>query len=99
MEENRVNTLSDCLFTLASSLNSVLDRLDLLTDRIQQLYELHQDLISQNQEAFKFAREDFLRRLIEAEVEKHRKQQGSNKQSNQRRINFGSDIVRKAKKS
>ena len=99
MEENRINKLSDCLFTLVSSLNSVLDRLDLLTDRIQQLYELHQDLISQNQEAFKFAREDFLRRLIEAEVEKHRKQQGSNKQSNQRRINFGSDIVRKAKKS
>ena len=93
-------TLKDCLFTLVSSLNTVLDRLDILTDRNEALIEMQEKLISQNQKAFELAREDFFKKIIEAEVDKHaNKHTHNNKQSAVRRINFGSDIVRKVKRS
>ena len=105
MDQTKDKTLTDCLSTLVSMLNTVIDRLDMTTDRHAALFELHQELVSRNQEAFALAREDFLKRLIAAEVEKHRtKQKATDKhkysnQPNQGRVNFGSDIIRKAKRS
>ena len=94
-KEDKTINLMKSLCNLVSSFNAVLDRLDTLADRNEELCESHQELIRQNQEVFKLAREDFFRRLIEAEVNKYTLK---NQQQDSRRIHFGSDIVRKAKK-
>ena len=105
MDQTKDKTLTDCLFTLVSMLNTVIDRLDMTTDRHAALFELHEDLVNRNKEAFALAREDFLKRLIKAEIEKHRMNRRTmgkhevNNQPYQGRTNFGSDIVRKAKTS
>ena len=102
MAEDGTETLKNFLWRLLTSHNTVLDRLDNLTDKIQELSWEHDRLISQNKEAFKFVREDFFRRLIEAEVNKgakKNKQTAKNKQHNERRANFGSDVIRKPKKT
>ena len=87
--EDSTFTLKDCLFTLVSSFNTVLDRLDVLTER-------QEEFLLKNEEVFKLAREDFFRKLIEAEVNKEMEK---NKQSKGRGVKFGSDIVRKARNS
>ena len=87
--KDEMTTLTECLFTLVSSFNTALDRLDELTDR-------HEQLIDHNEIAFKLAREDFFRRIIEAEVSK---QTHKDQKQNTRRVQFGSDIVRKSKRS
>ena len=94
--EDRISILIDSLFTLVSSFNTALDRLDALTDGNVALYEQHQELITRNQEAFTLAREDFFRKIIEAEVNKHNHK---DQQHSKGRMQFGSDIVRKAKRS
>ena len=88
---DRLSTLKDCLFTLVRSFNAALDRLDTLTNRNEDLFKVHQELISQNERTFKLAREDFFRRLIEAEVNGEAQK---NQQSKERRTKFGSDVVR-----
>ncbi len=70
MNEERINTLIDSLSTLVCSFNAALDRLDTITDMIEGLSVTHEELIDKNIEAFKYAREDFLRRIIEVEVNK-----------------------------
>ena len=64
MTEEKISILTECLFTLVDSLNTVTDRLDTLADR-------QEELLLNNKETFKLAREDFFRRLIEAEVNKN----------------------------
>ena len=96
MNDEKSKSLLNSLFILVSSFNTVLDRIDIVTDRNEQLFEMQERLITQNQKAFELAREDFFRKLIEAEVDKHTTKK---EQSNVRRANFGSDIVRKAKRS
>ena len=56
-------TLWECLFSLVSSFNTALDRLDTLTNR-------HERLLSKNDEVFNKMREEFLRKIIEHEVNK-----------------------------
>ena len=60
MKEERVDALINCLFTIAETLNAVVDRLDNLADR-------HECLIKQNHEVFTKMREEFFRKVIEIE--------------------------------
>ena len=63
MIEEKINILTECLFTLVDSLNTVVDRLDTLAEK-------QEELLLKNEAIFKLAREDFFRRIIEAEVDK-----------------------------
>jgi hypothetical protein len=78
MNKEKEKTLTDCLFILVGSFNTALDRLDMLTDRIERLFEILERLITQNEKAFELAREDFYRKLIEAEVNKHSSKHSNN---------------------
>ena len=82
--DNRTPMQKDCLFTLVGAFNAVLDRLDVLTEK-------QEELLNRTEEVFKLAREDFFRRLIEAEVNGEAQK---NQQSKKGRTKFGSDIVR-----
>lgn len=61
----------DNLFSLASSLNAVVDRLSMVVDKLE-------DLLIKNEELLKQARQEVLQRIIEEavelEIEKNRRQ-------------------------
>ena len=63
----------------------------LIADRQEKKIDRLEKLFLKNEEVFKLAREDFFRRLIEAEINKEIQK---NQQSKERRVKFGSDIVR-----
>ena len=64
MNEDKLNTLTDCLFTLAKSFNAVVDRLDTLADK-------QEEIIKNNDAVFSKMREEFFRKVIQAEVDKN----------------------------
>jgi len=84
MNEKKINTLIECLFTIVSSFNAVVDRLDILTDR-------HEKLLKRNNDVFTKIKEEFWRKVIEYEVNKEIQK---NQKSKERSVKFGSDIVR-----
>ena len=63
MNDERLDTLIECLYALIDSLNTVLDRQNILTDR-------HEMLIQKSEEVFIKMREEFWRKVIEYEVNK-----------------------------
>ena len=68
MNDEKSKSLFNSIFTLVSAFNTVLDRIDIVTDRNEQFFEIQERLITQNQKAFELAREDFFRKLIEADL-------------------------------
>ena len=64
MNEEKINTLTECLFSLVNSFNSVVDRLDTLAEK-------QEELIKNNDSVFTKMREEFWRRVIQIEVDKN----------------------------
>ena len=60
---DKLSTPTECLFSIVSSFNSILDRLDILTDRLE-------ELIFKNDQVFSEMREEFFRKVIQYEVDK-----------------------------
>lgn len=68
MNDDRMDKLIDGLFTLAKSLNAVVDRLDIVVDQLFDLADRQAENSKANDAVFTKMREEFWKKVIEFEV-------------------------------